>query len=69
MKLDPQKTTGALAATYLAQIVCWAAQYFWHVTVPDPVATAFTGLLALILVHLPVISINPTTPAIPAKAE
>ncbi|MHB1702152.1 MAG: hypothetical protein ACYCSN_18865 [Acidobacteriaceae bacterium] len=53
MKLDPQKTTGALAGAYIAQIVCWTAGYFWHVSVPAEVSTALTGLLALVISHFP----------------
>ncbi len=53
MKLDPQKTTGALAGAYIAQIVCWASSYFWHVSVPTEVSTALTGLLALVISHFP----------------
>jgi hypothetical protein len=53
VKLDPQKTTGALAGAYIAQIVCWAANYFWHISVPLEVSTALTGLLALVISHIP----------------
>lgn len=53
MRLNAQKTAGTLAAMYITQIVCWAAGYFWHVTVPDTVATSLTGLCALILIHVP----------------
>lgn len=62
MKLDAQKTVGSLAGVYLAQIVCWAAKYFWHIQVPDQEATALAFLLTLVLVHIPLFS-NPTQAA------
>ncbi len=51
MKLDPQKTTAAIAGAYLAQIVTWAAGYFWHVQVPPEISTALAGLAMLVLAH------------------
>ena len=63
MKLDPNKTAGALAGMYLAQITCWAANYFWRVSVPNEIATALAGLLALILSHVPFLALNPTQAA------
>ncbi len=61
MKLDANKTAGALAGAYVSEIAIWAAQYCWHVAVPDPVAAAFTGLLTLILIHIPIFGSTPTT--------
>ena len=51
MKLDAQKTTGIVTGMYLAQIVCWAAGYFWHVQVPPEISTALAGLAMLVLAH------------------
>ena len=53
MKLDPQKTSGALAAAAIVNIAAWAAQYFWHVRLPDTVDTDLMLLLSLVLTHLP----------------
>ncbi len=53
MKLDPQKTTGALAAAAIVNIAAWAAQYFWHVHMPGEVNTDLMLLLSLVLTHLP----------------
>ena len=59
MKLDPQKTSGALAAAAIVNIVAWAATYFWHVRLPNEVDTSLVLLLTLVLTHLPILS-NPT---------
>ncbi len=53
MKLDPQKTTGALAAAAIVNIAAWAAGYFWHVHMPGEVNTDLMLLLSLVLTHLP----------------
>lgn len=53
MKLDPQKTSGALAAAAIVNIVAWAAQYFWHVRLPGEVDTSLVMILTLVLTHLP----------------
>ncbi|HET9109077.1 MAG TPA: hypothetical protein VFN79_18015 [Steroidobacteraceae bacterium] len=60
MKLDPQKTTGALAAAAIVNIGAWAAEYFWHVRLPDTVDTDLMLLLSLVLTHLPIFSTPPT---------
>ena len=52
MTLDPQKTSGALAAAALVNIIAWAATYFWHVRVPDTIATDVTMLLTIVLTHV-----------------
>ena len=52
MKLDPQKTSGALAAAAIVNIAAWAATYFWHVRVPDTIATDVTMLLTIVLTHV-----------------
>ena len=59
MKLDPQKTSGALAAAAIVNIVAWADTFFWHVRVPDTIATDVTMLLTIVLTHASLFS-NPT---------
>lgn len=58
MKLDPQKTSGALAATAIVNIVAWVARYFYHVSLPSEVDTSLMLLLTLLLTHLPFLA-NP----------
>ena len=59
MRLDPQKTTGIVAGMYIAQIVCWASGYFWHIAIPAQIQTALGIVLATVLSHIPLFS-NPT---------
>jgi len=58
VKLDPQKTSGALAAAAIVNIVSWASEYFYHVRLPDEVDTSLVLLLTLVLTHLPFLA-NP----------
>ena len=60
MKLDPQKTTGALAAAAIVSLADWAAQYFWHVTIPETVNGDIMLLLTIVLTHVPIFSTPPT---------
>ena len=62
MKLDAQKTTGIVTGMYLAQIVCWAAGYFWHIGVPTQIETALGIVLSTVLAHVPLFA-NPTQAA------
>lgn len=59
MQLDAQKTTAASLSGAITVIAVWAAQYFWHVTVPPEIAAAFGVLLSGVLSHIPMFS-NPT---------
>jgi hypothetical protein len=52
VKLDPQKTAAALASAYITQIIGWASNYFWHVSMPLEVSSAVSGLLFLFLSHV-----------------
>ncbi len=56
MKLDPQKTSGTLAATAIVNIVAWVARYFYHVSLPSEVDTSLMTLLTLVLIHAPFLS-------------
>lgn len=58
MKLDASKSAGALLGVPVAQLICSALRYFWHVPVDSATEAEITAVVVFALSHL--IPSNPT---------
>jgi hypothetical protein len=52
MNIDASKSAGVLLGTDIAQLICGALTYFWHIPVSGVIESSITGICIFIVAHL-----------------